>query len=294
MKSSRAPEEVVEDPADVVDELVVVRVLQERQVVGRIRREQRDDAADEQVEGRRALRVVDGEADRSGEQEDIAEGVSGGDELGEHRELGEVQVRRDKEDPREEADAEREDERVDERRRVAPRRPPLYEDDEAGHEHRVDGDVERVAERRERDVGAGELRIAVRVDVAREEEELAGGEEPPGGPCPRPVHADAGDDRDDAREAEQVDERPVARERREEQVHEHQRARHAEVERPNSIARAHAATSSRRAGWRSKRAASFPSTSTSCSISACVLAAVIWIRKPTSSFGTSGYEASVT
>ena len=44
MQRGRTPEEVVGDPADVVGELVVVGVREQRKRVGRVDREQRDDA----------------------------------------------------------------------------------------------------------------------------------------------------------------------------------------------------------------------------------------------------------
>ena len=76
VQGGRTPEQVVGDPADVVDQLVVaVRALEQGEVVGRVRGEEADDAPDEQVEGRRALARVDREPDRGPEQEDVPEGI---------------------------------------------------------------------------------------------------------------------------------------------------------------------------------------------------------------------------
>jgi len=111
----RAPEKVIEDPTGVVDQLVVVRVLQQRIVVGRVRGHQTDDAADEEPERRRALPGIDREPDRSREEEHVAQRVRDRHRVGQHGQTGEVDVRRDQEDPGQEADTDREDQRVDER-----------------------------------------------------------------------------------------------------------------------------------------------------------------------------------
>ena len=103
VKRRGAPEEVVGDPADVVAELVVVGVREQRVRVGGVDGEQRDDAPDQQVEGRGALAVVDREPDRRGEEQDVAERVGGRHSLLERGQAGEVDVRSDEEDPREQA-----------------------------------------------------------------------------------------------------------------------------------------------------------------------------------------------
>ena len=67
------------------------------------------------------------------------------------RQAGEVDVRRDQEDPREQPDADREDQRVDQAGAVALRVPPSHEHEQPCHERRVDRQVDGVAERRELD-----------------------------------------------------------------------------------------------------------------------------------------------
>ena len=212
-----------------------------------------------------------------------------------------MDVRGDQEDPREQADTDAEDERVDQRRPVTPGRPTLDQNVQPREEDGVDRQVERVAHRRERHVGVEDLAVAVGVDVAAEVEELAGREQPPRRAGARAVHPDTDDDRDDAREPEQVDQGPVPGDARHEQVQTGNECRDGEVGRPGVLARdetgsveVHAARSLVRAGCRSKRFTRRPRTSSSCSISASVLAAVSWMRKPTSLLGTSGYAASVT
>ena len=78
MQGRGAPEQVVDDPADVIAQLVVVGIREERVRVGGVDREKRDDASDQQIEGWGALALVDGETDRRGEEEDVAEGIRGG------------------------------------------------------------------------------------------------------------------------------------------------------------------------------------------------------------------------
>ncbi len=174
-----APQQVEADPADVEDDLAVVGALERDDAVGEVGDEQRDDAQREQVEGRLAAAAVDGEADRGGEQQDVAERVGDRDELrdGAHRAV--VQVRRDQRDPREQREAERHDQRVDDARAVALRVAPADEHQQARHERRVDEHVRAVAQRRERHVGAEQPRVAVRVEVAEPEEQEPDGEEPP-------------------------------------------------------------------------------------------------------------------
>ena len=58
-----APEQVVGDPAHVVAQLVVVGIREQGVRVGGVDGEQRDDAPDEEVEGRRPLALVDRQSD---------------------------------------------------------------------------------------------------------------------------------------------------------------------------------------------------------------------------------------
>src|SRR5436190_3242098 len=67
---------------------------------------------------------------------------------------------------------------------VAARISPADEQEQSGDERRVDRQIDRVAERGEADVGAEELRVAVRVEVAGEVEELPEDEQHPR--CARP------------------------------------------------------------------------------------------------------------
>ena len=89
--------------------------------------------------------------------------------------------------------------------RSAPGLRRLTEDQQARHQRRIHRKVERVAERRELHLDPEELRIAVRIEVACEEQELADDEQEPGGACSRLVHPDAHGDRDRRREPKEVD-----------------------------------------------------------------------------------------
>ena len=100
-----APQDVVGDPPRIETELVVVAVDKERICVGAVDGKQRDDAAHEQIEGRCPLPGIDRKADRSSEQQDVSERIRGRHTLREQREAGEVDVRRDEEDPGEERES---------------------------------------------------------------------------------------------------------------------------------------------------------------------------------------------
>ena len=180
-----APEEVEGDPADVVDQLVVVRALEQRVVVRRVDREEADDAADEEVEGGRALAGVDREADRGGEQQDVAERVRDRDGLLEQASgpRGGCSARsRNTHESRAMPTV-----RISES--ITPARSPCgfrrrTSTSSPAIERRVDGQVDGVADRRELDLDAHQLRVAVRVEVAGEEEELPDDEQPPGDRAP--------------------------------------------------------------------------------------------------------------
>ncbi len=272
---------------------MVVRAGEQCIVVRRVDGEEGNDASAEEVEGRRPLPGVDCESDRGGEEEDVAERIGGGDGLLEHREAREVDVRRDEEDPGEQCDADRDDQRVDDTGTVALRVTTADEDEQARDERRIDGQVDGVPDGRELDLGARQLGVAVGVKIAGEEEEEADDEEDPGRPCLGTVEVDPERDGDRRREAEQVEQRAVALQRREPEVRRGEDEPRSEVDEPGAAAPvesahwAHAAYSCL-AGRRSKALASFPRTSTSCSISAWELEAVTWMRKPTSLLGTSG------
>ena len=294
-----APQQVEADPADVEDDLAVIGAVQGHDAVGEVGDQQRDDRRGQQVEGRQALARVDGQADGGGQQEDVAQRIGDRHQLARHRHRLVVQVGRDERDPRQQRQAQRHDQRVDDARAIALRVAPADEHQQARHQRRVDGHVGAVAQRRERDVGAEQPRVAVGVEVAEPEQR-----HPDREPGPRPargrlVAADTHDDRHDGREAEEVEDRAAGRERR----HPHVERRTAARRRPgraatcqsapgDPAAHGQAAASSQgsapRAGWSSPRWASSSSAAISMSISASVLAAVTWTRKPTSSLGTSG------
>ena len=129
-----------------------------------------------------------------------------------------MDVRGDQEHPGEQAEADRQDQRVDHAGRVALRVTAPDEEEQPRHQRRVHGEVEPVADRREADVGAGQDPVAVRVEVAREEQELAQDEEQPGGAGLWSVQVDPDRDRDGRGQAEQVDQRAARLEGREPEV----------------------------------------------------------------------------
>ena len=174
------------------------------------------------------------------------------------------------------------DQRVDSGCPVSLRVPAADEQQQPGDERRVDGQIDRIAGRREADVGAEQLRIAVGVEIAGEEEGLAENEEQPRRPRPGPVQPDPDGDRDRGREPDQVDQGTAALDLRYDEVGGGREAARNEIPEPDAVAPApcpsregHAANSACLAGWRSNLFATSPRTSTSSSISARVFAAVI-------------------
>jgi hypothetical protein len=237
MKRGRSPDDEVRDPPHVVDELVVVRPIQQRVVVRAVGDEQGDHARDEEVEGGGALAGVDGKADRGGEEQDVPERVRRRDGLGQWREPREVEVRRDEEDPREQREPDREDHGVDRGAAVGRGIPPPDEQEEAADERGVDSEVDGVAGRGKADRSAEELGVAVGVEVAGDIEELADEEERPGKPRLRPVHPHRDADGGRREEANEVDQPRVALHARERQVTPGQRGRADEVPEPDGAPR---------------------------------------------------------
>jgi hypothetical protein len=206
----RAPQEVEEDPAGVQPQLVVVGAVQGEDPVDEVGEQQRDDAGDEQVEARTPLARVDGETDRRGQEDEITGGVGDRHQLGDQAHRAVVDVRGDEEQERDQAQPDAHDHRVDDPGAVGALVAAAHQQHQADHQHRVHADVHGVAGRRERDRGAGQLGVAVGVDVAQEEEGQTGGHEPPGGRGLGLVDADARDDADDAVEPQPVDDRARA------------------------------------------------------------------------------------
>ena len=95
----RSPQQVEAEPADVEPDLAVVGARERDQAVGEVGGEQGHDARDEQVERGPARARVDRQADRRGEQQDVADRIGDRDELGHRRELVVVQRRLDQRDP---------------------------------------------------------------------------------------------------------------------------------------------------------------------------------------------------
>jgi hypothetical protein len=289
-----APQDEIGEPAGVVDQLVVVRPRQEGVVVGAVGCEQTDRAGNEEVERRAFGARLHGEADQRPQQEHIAERVGDRNELRQDGETGEVQVRRDQEDPREESEPDGQDERVDDGRTVTTVRISTPDEQhQPGEERRVDGEVDGIAGRGKADRAAEEVGVRVGVEVARDVQHLAEQDQAPRGHRPRTVQAHAGGDRDQRRHPDHVDDHCVALERRHEQVGGGQAGERDDVPRPQRaparckpLHERHAARSA--TACRSNEFARRPSTSISWSISASVLAAVSCTRKPTSLRGTSG------
>ena len=290
-----APEQVVGDPADVEQHLAVVGAVVQHHAVDEVGHEQRRDAAEQQVEGGLALAVVDRQAQRAGQQQDVGRGVGDRDDPGQLRLAVVVDHRRDQHQPRDQAEADRQDQRVDQRRPLAGRVSPPGEDEDAPEQRRVERQVDGVAPGREGHVRTEHARVDVRVRVAHREHELPDREQVPGPGRVRLVAAGAPDDRDRAGQADARHDEPVARDRRHEGVEQADQRAEGRIHHPQRRPAGaggdggHAARS-----WaavpvcRNPRSARSVRARISRSISASVFAAVICTRKPTSSRGTSG------
>src|SRR5205814_88997 len=144
-------------------------------------------------------------------------------------------------------------------------------------ERRIDGEVDRVAERGEADLAAEQVRIAVGVEVAGEVEKLADHQKRPGEPRLRLVQPHGDADCDGRGEPDDVDHYRIALERRHGEVTDREKAHRGDVPEPQIAAGGaeeccdvHAATPASAvgrasgvtaAGWKSKAFASLPRTS---------------------------------
>ena len=81
IERDRAPQQVVADPAGVVDQLVVERAVQEGDAVGRIRREEQCRCSDQQDERARPPASVEDQPGNCREQQDVAERIGDGHDL---------------------------------------------------------------------------------------------------------------------------------------------------------------------------------------------------------------------
>ena len=102
----------------------------------------------------RALAGVDSKTNGGSEQQDVAERIGDRDCVRKQREVLEVDVRRNQEDPGEQADADRQDQRIDQCGPIRARTSPSDENEQSGHEHRINEEVERVADRGKADIGS--------------------------------------------------------------------------------------------------------------------------------------------
>ena len=146
------------------------------------------------------------------------ERIGGRHALGEQRKTGQMDVRRDEDHPGEERESDGQDQRVDSCRTITVGVTSAHEQQQPADESRIDGQVDRIARRRKSDVHTEELRVAVRVQIAEEEQGLADHEQ---APCPAGVgavqpHPDR--DRDGRGEPENVDQRAAALDGRYQQV----------------------------------------------------------------------------
>ena len=291
-----APQHVEADPAGVEPELTGVGPVQGHQPVGEVRDEQQDDGRGHQVKRGAALAAVQRQAQGRGQQQDVTQRVGDRDELGGGAQLVIVQIGRDQRDPRRDGEADGEDRRVNDTTVGRAGSAAANDEQQADHQRRVDRDVGTVAQRRERRLVAGQLGVAVGVQVAQPEQQEAAGEPVPRGLSLGLVQADGARDRDDGRQPQREHHEGIALQRCRGEVQQGRQDADGEVGHPGAATHqlGHQAalligpTGSSPAGRRTPRAASSSSATSSMSTSASVLTAVSCTRKPTSSLGTSG------
>jgi hypothetical protein len=129
-----------------------------------------------------------------------------------------VHVGRDQQDPRDERQPQGHDQRIDCARTVGALVAAAHQRHQSDHQRRIDREVDRIAGRRERHIGAKQLRIAVGVNVTEPEQRQPQRKAPPCKSCTGPVDDDPGDDAKDPVQAEQIDDRAAALQGRHEQV----------------------------------------------------------------------------
>ena len=232
----RRPQQVEEDPAGIHPKLVRVGVVEREQAVDEVGRQQRDDARDQQIERGAPLAGVDREPDPSREQDDVAHRIADRHQLWQQGQGPIMDVGRDQQDPRDQRQPQGHDQRVDGAGTVRALVASADQCHQPDHQRGVDREVDRVAERRERHIGAKQLRIAVGVDVAEPEQGQPQRKAPPRKSRPGPVDANPGDDAEDPVQAKQVDHRAAALQRRHEQVEQADERAESEVRGPHVAA----------------------------------------------------------
>ncbi len=168
VQRGRAPEEVEDAPPGLqIAGLVVHQALDGDVAVDEVGDEQRERGRREQVEGQAAATGPDDQADDDREQDEVHERVAHAHELLREGRGGVLGRGGHEEDPRDDADADGDDERVDHALAVPAGVPAPDEHEDPGDQARVDGQVQDVADRGERELGPEQLVVVVGDHVAR-------------------------------------------------------------------------------------------------------------------------------
>jgi hypothetical protein len=145
---------VERDPPGVEQSSSVVAAVEKQPTVRGIGAQERDERDGEDVPADATVRAAEHDAGAHRQEQEIHHGVGQRRHLGRQREAAVVRVRRHEEDPRQRSDADRDRERIDQRAPVAHRIARPHEHRQPHHQARVHGEVDRIGDRRERQLAA--------------------------------------------------------------------------------------------------------------------------------------------
>ena len=178
--------------------------------VEHIARQQRDGACEQQRERRLASTSAGGDAGDDGEHEDVHGRVGDRGELAERRQRLPAGVGLDQVDPQQRRERERDDQRVDQGGAIAVFAAFANQQQHADDQQRVEGEVQRVGDRRKRHRPTEQPLVVEGQNLAGHEQALGDGQQVPGQPPSGAVLASADDQRADAGAADQVEHEPAS------------------------------------------------------------------------------------
>ncbi len=247
-------ERVVDGPAGVGHTAGLEAASEQLGPVDHVAQQQHDDPGEQEQEGRLAAVAAGGYPRHDPEHEDVHDRIRHRRRAAQQRQARVVDIGGHQIDPDQRRERERDDHRVHVRRAVSVLVAVVDEQHHPRDQERVEGEVEGVRDRRERQRAADEPFVVVRDHVAGHEQGLPGGEQIPRQPaCPGRVLPCADDQRCDGRAADQVEDQAAAeparaaREMRE-QVAAREHGHRGEVDGP-CVLRADAAEQPPVAGW---------------------------------------------
>jgi hypothetical protein len=208
MQGGGAEQHVVDGPAREHDAVHAAEAAQQLPPVQGVAEQQHDGTGQQEREGRLAAVAAGGDAGDHTEHEDVHRRVGHRGEPAEQRQRVPVDVGRDQIHPQQRRQRQRHDQRVDQARPVAVLAAFADEQHHAGDEERVEGQVEGVGERRERERRAEQPFVVVGEHVTGDEQPLPDRQQVPRRAAAG-VPARADDQRAHARAADQVEHQPA-------------------------------------------------------------------------------------